>query len=130
MPTVDPLGPPDDLDKHGKALYRKVRGYLQGQHTWADSDIYVLAQTCRYEQRAREARESIPRDTNGNPVLTTRGRSENSGDVPHPAVRIMETAEKSFVDCLRELGLTPRARKQLEIEVGSKGNSGKFGGRL
>lgn len=126
MPTVDPLGPPDDLDKDSRALYRKLRTYLRDQATWADSDMYLLGQACRYEMRAREARGSIPLE-DGRPVMTTRGRSENSGDVAHPAVRIAEAAEKSFVDCLRELGLTPRARKQLEIDAGRKSGGSKFG---
>jgi P27 family predicted phage terminase small subunit len=123
---VDPIGPPDDLDKDARALYRKIRTYLREQATWADSDMYLLGQTCRYEMRAREARASIPLE-DGKPVMTTRGRSENSGDVAHPAVRIAEAAEKSFVDCLKELGLTPRARTQLGLETQKKGAGSKFG---
>lgn len=122
---LDPNGPAPDLDRTGAALYRKVREYLKGQNTWEESDTYLLSQACRYDQRARVAREAIPTDS-GSPVLTTRGRSEHSGDVAHPAVRIAEAAEKSFVDALKELGLTPAARKRLEIEAGRK-PGGKFG---
>lgn len=123
----DPTGPAADLDKQGASLYRKVRDYLKNQNTWVESDSYLLSQACRYEQRARVALASIPRDDNGNLILTTRGRSEFSGDVPHPAVRIAEAAEKSWVDALKELGLTPAARKRLEIEAGRKSAGSKFG---
>lgn len=123
----DPHGPPGDLDATGKALYRKLREFMRAEGRWADSDKYVLGQTCRYEQEARIARDALPRDEHGKPVLTALGY--NDQDVPHPLVKMRDAAAKSFVDGLRELGFTPRARKQLEIELGgSDGGSGKFGG--
>lgn len=123
----DPNGPPGDLDTNGRALYRKLRTFLQGQSTWEDSDRYIVGNTCRWEQIARIAYEGLPRDKRGRPIMTTQGRSENSGEVAHPLVRVMMDAYGKFSAGLAECGLTPRARKQLEIEVGAKGG-GKFGG--
>lgn len=119
----DPHGPPGDLDTTAKALYRKLRDFLKAQHTWENSDKYALGQTCRYEQRARLARTALEKSDEG---MTTQGRSEHSGSVAHPLVRIMEVAEAKFMDGLRELGLTPAARKRLEIEVKRNTGGGKF----
>jgi phage terminase small subunit len=44
----------------------------------------------------------------------------------HPLVKIAETAERAFVDCLKELGFTPRARSQMGLESRKAGES-KFG---
>ena len=121
----DPNGPPGDLDTNGRALYRKLRTFLQGQSTWEDSDRYILGQTCRYEMRARLARAAQYDPETKALVFTSEGYKGQQ--VAHPALKTAEAAEKSFVECLKELGLTPRARKQLEIEVGAKGG-GKFGG--
>lgn len=123
----DPHGPPGDLDTDARALYRKLRDFLKKQGTWENSDRYILGQTCRYEQRARLARGAMYDPELRAFVLTTEGYKGQ--DVKHPNLATAEAAEKSFVDGLRELGLTPRARKQLEIEV-AKGAGGKFGGAL
>lgn len=120
----DPHGPPADLDTIGKALYRKLRKFLQDQGTWADSDKHLLGQTCRYDQRRREAREALPRDEKGRVVMVSTGYKGQ--EVAHPLVKVMEAAEARFVDGLKELGLTPGARKRWEIEAGGRG-AGKFG---
>ena len=125
MPTVDHHGPPADLDVPGRKLYLKLRKFLKDAGLWENSDKFVLGQTCRYEQRSRLALASLPVDTDGRPILTTQGRSEFSGEVQHPLVRIIETADRGFLDGLRELGLTPRARKQLDVEP--KKSTGRLG---
>lgn len=120
----DPHGPPGDLDTDARALYRKLREFLKGQQTWENSDRYILGQVCRYEMRARIARAGLPLDKHGKPVLISTGYKGQ--EVAHPNLKTAEAAEKSFVDGLRELGLTPAARKRLEIEVGRR-DAGKFG---
>ena len=119
----DPHGPPADLDTTGKALYRKLRKFLQDQSTWANSDKHILGQTCRFAQRARLAYESLPCDGSGRPVLTSTGYKGQ--EVAHPLVKVMEAAESKFIDGLKELGLTPGARKRWEIEASR--DKGKFG---
>lgn len=123
MPTVDAHGPPGDLDKNGRQLYFKLRKFLRDAQRWHNSDKYLLGQTCRFEQRARIARWHLQ-------VLDDLGESwtvEGSKGqvVPHPDIRIMEAAERAFVDGLKELGLTPRAREQLGIKPPAK-TAGKF----
>jgi P27 family predicted phage terminase small subunit len=101
---------PGDLDSTGKALYRKLREYLRGQSTWEDSDHYVLVQACRYEQRARLAR-SLMVDDEGRPTLSAKGYKGQL--VQHPNFKTAEASERAFMEALRDLALTPRARKQL-----------------
>lgn len=114
----DPHGPPADLDTTGKALYRKLRRFLEDAQRWENSDKYVLGNCCRDEQIMRVAWSTIPHERSGQPILTTAGRSENSGEVVHPNVRTAESASRRFLEGLRELGLTPRARAQLGFVSG------------
>ena len=124
----DPLGPPSDLTTWGKALYRRLRKALETEHRWADTDREILGQTCRYADRARTARDLMV-DEDGKPALTVLGTKGHI--IQHPNLRTAETAERAFVDGLRELGFTPAARKRMEIEVAkSSARSGKFGGML
>jgi P27 family predicted phage terminase small subunit len=119
----DPSGPPDDLDAEAARLYRTLRKDLRDGRRWEDSDRHLLAQACRFEQQAREAREALPVE-NGRRVMTASGYKGQ--DVPHPLVKIMDGAARAYVDALRELGFTPAQRKRLDIEPVRAGGS-KFG---
>ena len=124
----DPLGPPSDLTTWGKALYRRLRKALETEHRWADTDREILGQTCRYADRARTARAGMV-DEGGQPTLTSIGYKGQL--VQHPNLKTAESAERAFIDGLKELGFTPAARVRLEIEVAkSSSKSGKFGGML
>lgn len=125
MPTRDPHGPPADLDKAGRSLFFKLRKFLEEQDTYTHSDAFVLGQACRYEQRARTARLAMT-DESGQVVTTTVGYKGQL--VQHPDLKTATEAEVRFVECLRELGLTPAARKRMEIEKPGDGSEGKFGG--
>jgi P27 family predicted phage terminase small subunit len=120
MPSVDPVGPPDDLDPQFRVLYRKARTAMQAQGCWEDTDHLLLGLYVRCLQRAATARESI---TKGNVVqLTTTGSKGNP--IPHPAVKIARDAERDAEEYAKELLITPRARKQYELEARK---AGKFG---
>ena len=118
-------GVPGDLDSTGKALYRNLRKGMQerpdGPTQWQDPDHHLLAQACRYDHRARRARDAFSRTAED--MVTLGDRRQRTVD---PLVKIAETAERAFVDCLKELGFTPRARSQLGLEKRSSGPS-KFG---
>ncbi len=121
MPSVDPAGPPDDLSAPFRALYRKVRTAMHAQATWEDTDHLLLGLYVRCLERAAIARKSI---TKGNVVqLTTIGSKGNP--IPHPAVKIARDAERDAEEYAKELLITPRARKQYELEARKVG--GKFG---
>jgi P27 family predicted phage terminase small subunit len=125
IPT-DPTTAPGDLDAQAKRLYYRLRKYLQDDFkTWHDGDREMLAQTCRYAQRARMAREATYDADTGAVVFTSKGYKGQ--EVPSPAMTTAAAAEKSFVDGLKELGFTPAARKRMELEV-KKPGGGKFGG--
>lgn len=113
------------LDQAGVALYHKLKAAMQerqGPAAWEDSDHHLLAQTCRYDMRARKARDgfaALDKD-----ALTTYG--DRGQLTVHPLVKIAEQSERLFVDCLKELGFTPKARAQLGLEKPKAGGS-KFG---
>jgi P27 family predicted phage terminase small subunit len=119
-------GVPGDLDSTGKKLYRDLRAAMKdrpdGPTHWEDPDHHLLAQACRYDHRARRARDAFARTAED--MVTLGDRRQRTVD---PLVKIAETAERAFVDCLKELGFTPRARAQLSIEKRSESES-KFGG--
>lgn len=117
---------PGDLDATAQALYRNLRKAMQerpdGPTQWQDPDHHLLSQACRYEMRARRAREGF--SALDSDALTTVGDRRQL--TVHPVVKIAEQAERAFVDCLKELGFTPRARAQLGLEKAKAGVS-KFG---
>lgn len=125
MPTVDPTGPPADLDAKGRNLYRKLRGYLKDWGSWHPADAEYLGTTVRWAQRARLARAGMA-DEDGRPVLTTTGYKGQP--VQHPNLKTANEAERAYGEGLRELGFTARARKQLEIDAGGPPAGGVFGG--
>lgn len=120
-----PHGVPGDLDATGKHLYRNLRRAMQerpdGPTQWQDSDHHLLAQACRYDHRARRARDAFKNLAED--MVTLGDRRQRTVD---PLVKIAEAAERAFLDCLKELGFTPRARAQLGLEKKSAGES-KFG---
>ena len=118
-------GVPGDLDSTGKALYRKLRSAMQdrpdGPTQWDDADHHLLAQACRYDHRARRARDAFANKAED--MVTLGDRRQRTVD---PLVKIAETAERAFVDCLKELGFTPKSRASLGLEKRAVGES-KFG---
>lgn len=121
-----PAGVPGDLDSTGKALYRNLRAAMRerpdGPTQWQDPDHHLLAQACRYDMRARKARDAF-KDRPGD-MVTVGDRKQLT---VHPHVKIAEQSERLFVDVLKELGFSPRARAQLNIEKRPEGDN-KFGG--
>ena len=118
-------GVPGDLDSTGKALYRKLRTAMrerpEGPTQWQDADHYLVAQACRYDMRARRARDGFAKSAS---EMTTLGDRRQL--TVHPLVKIAEQAERAFVDCLKELGFTPKSRAALGLEGHSAAVS-KFG---
>lgn len=116
---------PGDLDSTGKALYRTLRKAMQdradGPTKWEDADHHLLSQACRLDQRARRAREGFK--SNAVEMTTTGDRGQLT---VHPLVKIAEGSERQFIDCLKELGFTPKARAALGLEKRSDAPS-KFG---
>lgn len=127
MSNPEPRAPnvPGDLDATGAHLYRTLRTAMRdrpaGPTRWENSDHHLLSQACRLDQRARRAREGFK--SNAVEMTTTGDRGQLT---VHPLVKIAEGSERQFVDCLKELGFTPRARAQLGLERKKDGPS-KFG---
>lgn len=121
MPTVDPSGPPPDLTKDFKALYRKVREEMRNQGTFEDTDRILLGMFVRCLERAAVARSGL-----GDGPVTVIGSKGTA--VPHPLVRIARDAERDAAEYGKELLLSPRSRKQYEIEARKAG--GRFGSKF
>jgi P27 family predicted phage terminase small subunit len=126
MPTDSTPRVPGDLDATAKTLYRFLRRHMRerpdGPTQWQDPDHQLLSQACRYEMRARRARDGF--SALDSDALTTVGDRKQL--TVHPVVKIAEQAERAFVDCLKELGFTPTARARLGLEKAKAGPS-KFG---
>lgn len=125
MPRKAAPGVPGDLDATGQKLYRDLRQAMRdrpdGPTQWQDPDHHLLSQACRYDMRARRARDGF---RNASDEMVTYGDRKQL--TVHPLVKIAEQAERAFVDVLKELGFSPRARAQLNIEARKAGES-KFG---
>lgn len=111
--TAGPHWVPGDLDTHAQALYRKLRDHLR-ESEWRDSDHYLLTEACRADQRARAARAEMTDGESGKVRLTTKGSTGNL--VQHPNLKTAREAEQDFISALKELGLTPAARRRLDIK--------------
>lgn len=124
---TEPRAPnvPGDLDATGQHLYRTLRSAMReradGPARWENSDHHLLSRACRCDMRARRARDGFRESPDAMVTLGDRRQL-----TVHPLVKIAEQSEKAFVDCLKELGFTPRARAQLGLEKRSAGES-KFG---
>lgn len=106
------LEPHSVLDEDGRKLYFKIKRLIGSR--WEEADELLTNQACLADQRARQAREQIGDEFT---VVGSRGQ-----DVADPCVVIVEKAERLFVDCLKELGLTPRARAALGNAPEPKGD--------
>jgi P27 family predicted phage terminase small subunit len=118
--------PPADLDAQAKRLWRATRKALQDQNTWRDSDGQALERYVRVCERARLAREGIPRDESGRLILTAPGSKGQT--VQHPNVKTAREAERDAHEYARALLLTPESRRRSDVP--DPITSGKFGNRL
>jgi len=117
--------PPTDLDAKAKRLWRDTRNALQEQGDWIDSDAQALERYVRACERARLARDGIPRDEDGRLVLTAPGSKGQI--VQHPNVKTAREAERDAADYAAALLLTPAARKRADVRPPVEG---KFFGRF
>lgn len=109
MPS--PAEPSSELDAAGRKLYYRIKGWIKGEADWTESDQLLLNQACIYEQRARHARKAFKDEGNRFTVIGSTG-----SPVVNPISRVGDGAEAKYVDALRELGLTPKARTQMNLE--------------
>lgn len=116
--------PPDDFDHDSKALWKKSIKDLEEQETWEASDVPTLERYVRATERARLAREGLPR-RNGVIVLTDEGSKGQL--VQHPNVKTAREAERDAHEYAKDLLLTPKAREQHEIAKKAAERGGKFG---
>ena len=112
--------PPADLSAPSKALWTWTIKVLEEQGTWQASDLPALERYIRASERARLARESLPRDKDGRVLLTTKGSQYQL--VPHPNIKTCREAERDANDYARELLLTPAARRRAQVEAGGDGD--------
>lgn len=119
-----PFPPPEDFDDESKALWKKTIKHLEEQSTWQPSDVPALERYVRATERARLARDGLPRDDKGALLLTAKGSQQQL--VQHPNVKTAREAERDAHEYARDLLLTPKAREQHEIEKRRSEKGGKF----
>lgn len=112
----DSVVPPADLSTPFRALWTWTIEVLEQQGTWQASDLPALERYIRASERARLARETLPRDKDGRVVLTTKGSQHQL--VQHPNIKTCREAERDANDYARELLLTPAARRRAQVEAG------------
>ncbi len=117
----DSVTPPRDLDETSRALWRLTIEQLEAQGTWESSDVPALERYIRASERARQAREDLPRDpSTGRVKLTAKGSQHQL--VQHPNIKTCREAERDANDYAKELLLTPAARRRAQVEAGGDGD--------
>lgn len=106
------LEPHVELDDAGRRLYFKIKRLIGDR--WQEADELLTNQACLSEMRGREARLQLAGEF--------MARGSRGQDVADPRVGVAEKAERLYVDCLKELGLTPRARAALGQTAPQKGD--------
>lgn len=103
----EPLGPPpDDLPPRAAAEWAAVAPELDRLELSKAIDRTAFETYCRAVQRLHDAQAAIDRDG-----LTVPGSTGSL--VKHPAVAIVEAAERSVRAWAQEFGLTPSAEGRL-----------------
>lgn len=115
----DPTGPPSDLDRRHRFVYRRTREQLREQNTWKASDAPLLARYVYALQRAADARAELERIGQ----VTVEGSKGQT--VAHPLVRIIREAEQDADKRADMLLLSPQARQRADVREPAKG--GKLG---
>ncbi len=116
----DSVTPPRDLSSPSKALWQVTIEQLTEQGTWQASDVPALERYIRASERARLAREGLPRDRDGRVLMTTKGSQHQL--VQHPNIKTCREAERDANDYAKELLLTPAARRRAQVDAGGDGD--------
>lgn len=121
----DPFPPPADLDADSRKLWKARRKQLEADDLWHPSIADALERYVRACERARLAREGIPRGRDGRPLLTAEGSKGQV--VQHPNVKTAREAERDAHEYAGALLLTPEARRRHDVKPKAPG---KFAGAL
>lgn len=107
----EPLGPPPEgLPPRAAAEWAAVAPELDRLELSKAIDRTAFETYCRAVQRLHDAQEAIDRDG-----LTVPGSTGSL--VKHPAVAILEAAERSVRSWAQEFGLTPSAEGRLSAKA-------------
>lgn len=132
---------PRGFDEKSKELWRRTQGQLVRQRTWEDSDAPLLERYVGALEIARQARQRIlDREAAFARWLDNPGEDDRGPErgwtswgaqrqlVQHPDVKTMREGLRDAHEYAKELLLTPRARKQNEIDTTPTDvGGGKFG---
>ncbi len=118
--SPDSVTAPRDLDPISRALWRLTIEQLTAQGTWETSDVPALERYVRAAERARWARDALPRDKDGRVVMTAKGSQHQL--VQHPNIKTCREAERDAHEYAKELLLTPAARRRAQVEAGGDPN--------
>ena len=119
--TLARLQPPEYLPEEGKVLWCLVVEQLGAELIVIDTPLLELM--CRTYAAALEA----VTDLNTRGVLLKGRTKDHSGDdegepymVKNPAEQIARQMTTQFIQCAKEFGMSPAARKRMAMELKSK----------
>lgn len=111
-PTKAP-NPPDELDRIGKAEWRRVVKLLMEVNLLANADLRHLARYCAAYQDVRRITKELDKWNKDHPKLYNMTHNGTGTLVSHPLVGQRERATKSMLEFGREFGMTPSSRTRL-----------------
>lgn len=106
---------PDFLGESGKALWARVCAQMLAVSTITESDEHIILKLCQASEEFEWADQVCKK--HGRTVETLRGTP-----MERPEVGIRNKNFVLFVDCLKTLGLTPTARRDVEAIATKKGD--------
>jgi P27 family predicted phage terminase small subunit len=123
--TVERLKAPDWLSPSGRSAFRHVVRHFEadapGWLTGVDVDLLALA--VEHLAVAKAASKAM-RGPGGRYAVTTTDEAHRDRLRKTPAHQVFREATASYVALARELGLTPKARVELEVGLGGLGPDG------
>jgi P27 family predicted phage terminase small subunit len=122
---VERLKAPDWLSPSGRSAFRSIVRYFEadapGWLTGVDVDLLALA--VEHLAVAKAASKAM-RGPGGRYAVTTTDEAHRDRLRKTPAHQVFREATASYVALARELGLTPKARVELEVGLGGLGPDG------
>ena len=115
---------PSWLPKYGKMLWKKLVDDLVESGVLTKWDIPAFEQLCVTYSYVRESQDHI--DSEGLIVIG----AQNKGFVKNPAMDMYTKCMASYVKQAEQFGLTPMARKRIDLNIGKAAKKGNTFGNL
>jgi P27 family predicted phage terminase small subunit len=118
-PAEGRLKAPDWMSSSGRAVFRSIARHFEASAPgWLLTvDVELLALACEHLAVAKAASRAM-RGPGGRYVVVGADAAHGGRERKHPAHQVFREATAAYVALARELGLTPKARAELEVGLG------------